>query len=212
MLSYPLSSSTPVYGKLKKVEITYDKAIARGDSCNIASIALCNHGGTHIDAPKHFDDRGRSLYEYGIEELIFIAPYLLDCPKGQDEMVLPEELTGIDKKCDILLIRTGFHRFREQEIYRLHNPGISPQAAEYLCANYPNLRAIGIDSLSISAFQRREEGRLAHQVLLTRDRPVLLIEDLKLTDDVKGLKRVFAVPLFVEGIDSLACTVIGEVV
>ena len=36
------------------------------------------------------------------------------------------------KKCDILLLRTGFWEHRNEEIYRLANPGVTPEAANYI--------------------------------------------------------------------------------
>lgn len=213
LLSYPLNSQTPLYGDTTPLRIKPIKQIAKGDSCNNFELYLSNHCGTHMDAPRHFDDHGRSLFEYAIDELIFQAPCLVDCPKEADELIMPEDLRLINK-CDLLLIRTGFYRYRGTDKYRLHNPGVSPDAAKWLRSNYPGIRAIGIDTISFSAFQKREAGREAHKLLLSDKnypgKPVLLIEDLNLSEELKGIYRIIAIPLFVEGIDSMAATVICE--
>ena len=78
--------------------------------------------------------------------------------------------------------------------------------------NLPSIRMIGIDWISISPYQDRELGREAHRVFLDqkgRNNPVLLIEDMDLSGDLKELTEVWASPLRVERVDSAPCTVIG---
>lgn len=36
-------------------------SIANGDVCNLTSLALCAHNGTHVDAPFHFIHNGRTI-------------------------------------------------------------------------------------------------------------------------------------------------------
>jgi len=210
LLSYPLNKKTPTFGEMPPLRVRPLKRISRGDSCNISSVSFPNHLGTHIDAPRHFFDRGRPLSDYPIADLIFTKPGIVDCPKKDDEFVTPEDLIATPEDLDLLLISTEFSRFRGQLRYQLHNPGLSPLTAEWLRANRPQLKALGIDAVSVSAFQRREEGREAHRILLRPDSPILLIEDLDLSGDLEGLTKVFAVPLLVEGVDSMPCTVFGE--
>jgi len=209
LLSYPLNFQTPLYGNIEPIQIK----IKEQDSIMTARISFSNHSGTHLDAPRHFFKSGRSISDYSIEELIFNSPLLIDCPKKENELITIDDLKSI-RDCDLLLIRTGFYKYRGSEKYRLCNPGISPETAEWIRRNHPAIRAIGIDTISISAFQKREVGRRAHQILLKSNGfpgdPVLLIEDLNLSGEFNKLKKVYAIPLFIEGVDSMTCTVIGE--
>ena len=41
--------------------------------------------------------------------------------------------------------------------------------------------------------------------------PKLIIEDMKLDGNLKKMKRVFVVPLFLKEVDSAPCTVFAEV-
>ncbi|MEW6482576.1 MAG: cyclase family protein [bacterium] len=131
----------------------------------------------------------------------------------EDTIVKPEELKGI-LDCDLLMIRTGFFKFRQSDIYRLNNPGISSLSAEWLRRKHPHIKAIGIDSISVSSFQHREEGRRTHQILLAEQGypgcPMLLIEDMDLSFNNGKLLKVYVVPLMLEGVDSMPCSVIGE--
>jgi len=213
LLSYPLNENTPLYGDTDPLKIKPVRQIKSGDSCNTALVTFSNHMGTHVDAPKHFFDSGRSISEHSINELIFDLPFILDCPKKDGEMIEPDDLMAIER-CDLLLIRTGFHKFRKNKIYRTQNPGISEKAAHYIRHKHPCIKAVGIDTISISSYQNREEGRKAHRMFLKNDDfsgcPLILIEDMDLNADLRKLSRVFVVPLFIEGVDSVPCTIIGE--
>ncbi|MEW6679508.1 MAG: cyclase family protein [bacterium] len=213
LLSYILSEQTPLYGDIAPIKIRHNKNMANNDTSNRATITFCNHSGTHIDAPKHFYKDGKAIGEYSIEELIFHKPQIINCPKKENELVKTEELKGI-LDCDLLLIRTGFFKFRQSDIYRLNNPGISSFSAEWLRRKHPHIKAIGIDSISVSSFPHREEGRRTHQILLAEQGypggPMLLIEDMDLSFNNGKLLKVYVVPLMLEGVDSMPCSVIGE--
>ncbi len=213
LLSYPLSEKTPLYGETKSVIVEAEKQISKGDSCNTFYLKFSNHSGTHIDSPNHFYENGRSLSQYSIEEFIFTKPFLLDIEIGEGQLITSKFLKNIPT-CDLLLIRSGFYKYRNLEKYKFNNPGISVEAAKTIRENYPDIRAIGVDFISISSYSHREEGRQSHRILLDpcyhKNSPILLIEDMNLSDDLAGLKKVFAVPIFFEGVDSMPCTVIGE--
>ncbi len=216
LLSYPLTERTPLYGDTPAVNFTPLKEIRKNDSCNTTYVSFCTHSGTHIDAPLHFSQNDRSVTDFSIQEYIFEKPLLIDCPKDPGtlitkENILPWEFQLLD--CDLLLIRTGFSKFRGQDIYRTHNPGLSPCLAEHVVANCPNVRAIGLDSISVSSFQQRQIGRQTHQILLSqkdKKRSLLIIEDMKLPDDAKVFKKVFVIPTLLDGLDGAPTTVFAE--
>jgi len=217
-LSYPVSVETPVYGNLPKLKITPYKSIAKGDSCNICTIAICNHTGTHVDAPAHFVPRGRPISDYSPEELTFYHAQLIDIPKEPGEYVEKEDVKArISNKTDCLLVRTGFGVLRDKDIYRTNNPGISPEAILWLRQKIRKIRCIGIDSISISGFQDRPRGRKAHAAAVEKHRglnePLLLLEDMNLAvlrKDEK-IRKLQIVPWLVVGVDSAPCTVLAEV-
>jgi kynurenine formamidase len=67
-----------------------------------------------------------------------------------------------------------------------------------------------MDTISLACMQHLEEGLEAHRILLRGDgRRFLIIEDMNLDFDLSHLRRVFALPLFIEGVDSSPCTVMG---
>ena len=217
-LSYPISVETPVYGNLPRPKITPYKSIARGNSSNVYTITICNHTGTHVDAPAHFVPRGRPISDYSPEELTFHNMLLIDIPKGPGGWVEKEDVKArISNKTDCLLVRTGFGVLRDKDIYRTNNPGISPDAILWLRQKIQKIRCIGIDSISVSGFQDRLRGRKAHIAAFEKHRglsePLLLLEDMNLSvlrNDEKILKLQI-VPWPIVGIDSAPCTVLAEV-
>ncbi len=217
LLSYPLNVNTPVYGDSFPFQIKPEKQISQNDSCNTAIVSFLNHTGTHIDTPKHFNNKGKAVGEYGIEEFIFDFPYVLECLVESNELIMPDifqENRDYLKKCDLLLIRTGFSQYREKKKYKFSNPVIFPDAARLIRSDYENIRAIGIDTISISSCHHRKLGAETHKIFFCNEgykgSPILLIEDMNLSENLESLKKVFAIPLVVEGVDSMPCTVIGE--
>ena len=217
LLSFSLSATTPTLGKPLKIEV--DESIELGHLGNTFYYTAWNHAGTHIDAPAHMLLEGKPLTAFPIQDFVFHRPYLLDVPKEANQLITAEDLYLHEQKikdCDLLLLRTGFTRYREADParYRDQNPGLSTDAGHYLSgARFPLLRAVGIDAISMAAPAHISEGVEAHKILFCREdgSSVFLIEDMDLSSDLSQMKRVFVVPLFIEGLDSGPCTIIAEI-
>jgi kynurenine formamidase len=209
-----------MYGAAPKPVFIHYSQIIKKDASNSCIISLHNHTGTHIDAPKHFIDTGKSISDYSIEELIFRNPIIVDCPKNCAELITPDDLRPVLhqlEKCDCLILHTGYGKFRNEEKYRTNNPGIAPETISWIRKEFPNIRCIGFDSISISSFQHRNEGREAHKAAFAQKNslgvPLLLIEDMNLEvlSSNEILKKVIVIPWQIKGIDSAPCTVLAEV-
>lgn len=214
-LSHILTEKIPVYGGEGLLSITSVKALEKGDLANIFSFSIENHWGTHIDAPNHFFEKGQKVSDYPANLFFFESPRVIQVSlEPSDILKCDNWVEEISHDNDLLLLQAGWSRFRGQQIYSSENPGIHPEVGAYLRTNYPNIKAIGIDWISVSSFQDRELGRQAHRAFLDPkgvNKPILLIEDMDLSQDLRGLKQVWAAPLRIEGIDSAPCTVMGRV-
>lgn len=213
-LSHKLCTTTPAFGGGESLAITPIKEIKSGGSSNSYKVALPNHLGTHVDAPLHFDVNGKSIADYSLEDLAFTKPVLMDLPKEESTFIEQMDLERHRQQilnADILLLRTGFQRYRDTDPlkYSTRNPGVSSKAAAYIVDNLPNLKAIGFDFISTSAFQHREEGRAAHRILLS-NRDFFIVEDMDLSSYPSNAKRILVMPLMIVGVDSAPCTVIAE--
>jgi kynurenine formamidase len=213
-LSHDLHEDTPSYPGTPPIRIRPLKQISRSDSSNTYLVELPNHIGTHIDTPNHFDPRGRKIAEFNIDELVFEKPLLIDIGKGPGELFAAEDFQPFKERIaesDFLLIRTGFETFRtkDPETYARKNPGFSPEAAKQIVEDFPQLRGMGFDLISLSSVEHREEGRAAHRQLLV-GRDFVIVEDMRLSELTDSPKRLFVVPVFLDGVDGMPCTVIAE--
>jgi|TARA_B100000315_G_scaffold247539_1_gene276347 kynurenine formamidase len=66
-LSHVLSADTPTYGGIGLCRIEHSKNITKGDSSNNSQIHFSSHTGTHIDAPYHFYNDGKTIDDYSLE-------------------------------------------------------------------------------------------------------------------------------------------------
>lgn len=196
---------------------TTHSSLERGDASNLFVLHFSNHTGTHIDAPWHFVASGLRISDFAIEEFVFIRPLCLDVPLGDGQMLESAHLRPHASRiadCDLLLLRTGYTRVRrtDPQRYALYSPGMSAEGASYVAEKFPCLRALGLDTVSLAAMQHLEEGLEAHRILLRGEaRRFLIIEDMNLDWDLTQLRHVMALPLFLEGLDSAPCTVVGVV-
>jgi arylformamidase len=208
---------TPLFGTNPPNVFKQIESVRKSDHCNSTLITFFSHNGTHMDAPRHFDEKGKKIVDHRIEDFIFEKPRLIEVPKEEDGAIGLSDLLEHKREIqssDLLLIRTGFGRKRGKKSYIKNNPWIDPDAAMFL-RKQGNLKAIGIDAISISSFQHLEIGEETHRILLRRDldlsKPKLIIEDLNLSVNLRGLKRVFATPFITERADGAPCTVFAEV-
>ena len=212
-LSHILDKEVPIYGGSVSIDIKRVRSIANGDSANIYQFSIENHWGTHIDAPNHFFEKGEKISGYPASSCFFKLPEVIQITLTPSEILnCGKWIEDINPQSDILLFQSGWTKFRGEKVYAFNNPEIHPDAGFYLRKNYPNLRAIGIDWISISSYQNRSLGRKSHQAFLNpewKNNPILIIEDMDLSFDLATLREVVVSPLRVEGIDSAPCTVIG---
>ena len=217
-LSYPLDPSMPSYGNGEGFEREHIQNISKGDSCNTSRWHLVNHIGTHIDTPNHFFQIGSSIEDFPPEFWQFFKVSVVKEPAINENMCIEidKSFKSVPKETDLLLIYTGYCKHRSEKKYWANNPGLSSKLAIFLRNHFPNLRAVGIDSISISSGQNRYEGRKAHKAFLDPDgygKPILLIEDMDLTiieDDVNILSS-WVIPMRVTGADGAPCTIIAGV-
>ena len=218
-LSYTLNVRYHAFPGAPTMRIEPFESMQKGDRLNTYNVTLFNHFGTHMDGPNHFNGQGRQLYELELSTFIFEKPLLVDIPKGRGELVEPEELMRFDeaiRAADLLLVRSGFSAMRasDNRAYSEEGPAISARAAELIVERYQNLKAVGMDWISLSSPLHLEDGIRAHQIMLgkTGAEPVLIIEDIDLSGlDPDTLETVFALPLFIEGIDSAPVTILAKI-
>lgn len=115
---------------------------------------------------------------------------------------------------ELLIVKTGQCHQRSKDSYWQNNYGISPEVADYLRINFPNIRIMGFDIISVASFSERSIGKQAHRKFLKPEHPILLLEDMDLTALRKSSKIVdiFVAPMRIRNCDGLPCTVVASVI
>lgn len=216
LLSHVLRQDTPSYGNRDKMIIRTNSAIKSGETANSSCwIFSNNHIGTHLDVPYHFSLNGKRTTDYPIGDYVFNCCQLVDIPKQDACLLGPQDFEGleINPNVELLLIRTGYERWRKEEIYWNNNPGLAPELADYFRATFQKLRCVGFDFISVTSWKHRTEGRLAHKAFLTPEnggREIWCIEDMSLAGVQEKLSQVIVAPLLVEDGNGTAVTVIAK--
>ncbi|QKJ31472.1 cyclase family protein [Mucilaginibacter mali] len=217
-LSHIITQDTPAYGNRDRVFIRDNSSILKGDTANSSCwIFSNNHIGTHIDSARHFSATGQKLQDIPIGEFIYERVTVVDisCSTGvligvkEFEKVKP----NVDADTELLLIRTGYEVHRGKDKYWNDNPGLNGELANYFRQNFPKLRCVGFDFISLTSWNFRPEGRISHQKFLcpTEGRnTILVIEDMALESINGDVIKVIVAPIFAEDGNGGAVTVIAE--
>lgn len=140
------------------------------------TLFLVSHTGTHVDAPWHFEPRGKTLDRLPLRR--FVAPgHVLDlrpCPAkarvGRSDLrAARARLESPINAGDTVLLRTGWERTRGTPSYLFRNPGLSRAGAAELVRW--RVALVGIDTANIDA--AGASSYPAHHTLLRHGIPVL---------------------------------------
>ena len=193
-LSHRIDEKTPSYGNQGGFTRTILSAIKEGRTANSEEWTLNNHLGTHIDFPKHFDDKGKTSSQY--EHPFFIYEQVgyieLSQPTSPGQLIGTKEISphlkSISKNVEIILLKTHFEQHRSQKTYWKDNPGYHEDLANLFRNEFPQLKAFGFDSISLTSLHHRAMGGKSHRAFLMHKNPILIIEDMALSQLEKEMK------------------------
>ncbi len=190
-ITVPLSPALPVWPGDPEVRVEPMMRIASGDVANVSGITLSSHTGTHVDAPWHFIENGATLDDIPPER--WIGPCVVMEIPAEARRVEPEHLDSANLPHGIerILFRTANSALWEAGHHRFHDDyvALSPAGARWIVER--GIRLVGIDYLSIEAFDDQEH--LTHRTLLGAG--VLIIEGLNLTAAPPGAYTLLCLPL-----------------
>jgi len=166
----------------------------QGAVCNVSTLSMGSHTGTHMDAPVHFIRAGKGLDEMPLDATIGPARVI---EIADAESIKPAELkphrVGRGER---VLFKTrnsprswNSGKFDEDFVY------ISKEAAQYLAE--AGVRTVGVDYLSVGGYRR--DGVETHRALLGAG--IWIIEGLNLSQVKPGKYELVCLPLKVLGGD-----------
>lgn len=157
--------------------------IAKGDICNLTTLKMCAHNGTHVDSPYHFYDEGKKIDELDLNRVI-----------GEATVV---EFHGELKKEDI----NSIMKTSKKRILFKGNVVVTLEAA--IALNNYGILLVGNESQTVGP----EDGPAkVHYELLAKE--VVLLEGIVLKDVPEGDYFLNAAPLNLGGADGSPCRAI----
>jgi arylformamidase len=205
-ISLPITPDMPVWPGDSAVDLRQVSAISSGELTNITHISMSAHTGTHIDAPKHFIDTGKTIGQIPLEMLVgeVLVMQIDHSIDVISKMVLQSHPhRRLLENAHKVLFRTRNSTLWHNgpSVFRQDYVGINASGAEFL-ANI-GLDLIGIDYLSIAPY---DETQIPHQILLSED--IVLLEGLDLSNVPAGIYELYCLPIHLPGCEGAPARVI----
>ncbi len=167
---------------------------------NLTQISMSTHQGTHLDAPYHFFDDGKTVDRipldrfYGPACLVDLAPSENLPPKTPItvEMLRPHEEKF--QRGAKVIYRTGWDRAFNTPEYFIDFPTLTLDAARWIAARQVDL--LGMDTPTPS-----QQWKECHQILLGHEAEIVLVEGLAHLDRLPERFTFIGFPLNLQGRD-----------
>lgn len=179
------------------------------------SLCTPEHGGTHLDAPVHFSERGRAVADIPLEQLVAAAVVIDVSSKAAadrnyrltlDDVRMFEKQQGTIARGSIVLLRTGWSRYWPDakkylgddtpgDASKLSFPSYGVDAAKLLVEER-GIAALGVDTASIDYGPSTDF--MVHRIVGSHNVPGL--ENLTNLDQLPARGAfVVALPMKIEG-------------
>ncbi len=161
------------------------------DGANESKIELELHTGSHVDAPFHFFENGKTVDRIDLSRFMGECA-VLDFTKVKNSITKNDFKNSKIQKDDIVLLKT------KNKFENSFNPNftfLESSGAEYLASK--KIKAVGIDNLGIERSQPNHE---THKILLRND--IIIFEGLDLSKVKSGRYFFYGFPLKIRNGDA----------
>jgi arylformamidase len=195
-ISVALDEDLPIWPGSPGFQLDALQRMGDGAEANVSKLTCDVHTGTHIDAPRHFVDDGKTVEEIPLDVLVGTA-CVVRIPDSIDT-VTAEVLEGLDvpDEASRLLLHT-----RNSALWSSHPASfqrnyvaLAPDAARWVVDH--DIRCLGVDYLSV---QHYDDGPETHQILLQAG--VIIVEGLNLSAVKAGRYDLLCMPIKLQGSD-----------
>jgi kynurenine formamidase len=187
-LSRPIHTKMPTFPLVAKTFLGiyqgHHETLRPGNVSSQSNILMmCDHAGTHIDSPLHFNPEGTSIDKLPLENMVGAAAVVDFSAKAAGESVTPAELEAALKKIGVepkdlkfILIRTGADALYGREEYWGRYLEIRADTVEWMLDR--GILIFGVDASTVD----HAKDRATH--MLMRKRPCYHIENLTNLDQL----------------------------
>jgi arylformamidase len=159
-----------------------------GDVCNLTRVSMCAHNGTHVDAPYHFLNDGKTIDRMGLE------PYVGDCWIARCEGDVTAEAAE-------RIMKAAENSGAGKRVLIAGKAVVTVEAARVFAAH--GIMLIGNESQTVGPEDVPKEVKEVHLILLGAG--VTLLEGVVLDGVDEGKYFLSAAPLNFGGCDGAPC-------
>ena len=178
-----------IYPGDPKPSLLFQKETSKGDLYNLSELHMGNHNGTHIDAPLHFINNGKTIKDIDLNKCVGYC-FVISFEDIKDEQTTRMTLNRLQKT----------NKDAARRLLVKKHCDISKEVANIL-AN--NIDLIGSETQSVGP----ENAPMAvHLELLSKD--VVLLEGIRLHEVKEGMYFLSAAPLNIGKAEGAPCRAI----
>lgn len=149
----------------------YGLSSIKKEGYEVRKLIITTHTSTHIDAPKHVFNDGKSIDEISLDNFYGKA-LTIDCTKI-DYCIGIEVLNGYNlDNIDFVLFYTGYDKLWNSDDFLKNYKYPSSELCKYLCNTH--IKGIGVDTISVD--EENNHHLPNHHILLEKN--MLIIENL----------------------------------
>lgn len=171
-------------------ERTVSMSIAKGDICNLTELKMCAHNGTHVDAPYHFINDGRTIDQVALDRFVgyaYVATHEGTVTASDAEAILDTARKASEEAALRILVRG--------------NSTLSAEGARVFAD--AGIKLYGNESQTVGPEDAPKE---VHLIMLGAE--VVLLEGIRLAEVPDGVYLLDAAPINLGGSDGAPCRAI----
>lgn len=161
--------------------------ISSGDMCNLSAFHMCAHNGTHVDAPNHFIDGGKTIDQVDLDRFIgyaFVAEHEGDILAEDAERILKAAGEACPEAAERILVKG--------------KAVMTAEAAKVFAG--AGIRLFGNESQTVGPEEAPKE---VHLIMLGAE--IVLLEGICLAEVPEGVYLLHAAPLNLGGAEGAPC-------
>ena len=173
---------------------TIMQSIKNGDICNLTELRMCAHNGTHVDAPYHFIDSGKTIDEVDMKR--FVGYAYVATHEGE---ISASDAEAIMEKAEEAAKSAGVDA--DKRILVRGNAVVSEEAAQVFADK--GILLFGNESQTVGP---EDAPKQVHLTMLGKE--IVLLEGIRLSEVEDGVYMLNAAPLNLGGADGSPCRAI----
>lgn len=195
-ISLTLSPDLPVWPGDAPFELEQVESMDKGADANVSRLSTSAHIGTHVDAPHHFLNDGRTIESLPLD--VLTGPcYVTQLPDGIEALTAEAlERMSLPSETVRILFGTSNSRLwaRGETEFQEDFVAVSEDGAEWLVER--GVQLVGVDYLSVAPYH---DSAPTHKILLQAG--MVVVEGLDLSAVPRGFYELYCLPLKLLGSD-----------